>query len=340
LNLPSYAFVDSSPDPFVVFDRNGTILAFNAPAEEFLGHRGADLLGRAIGILFPSMGRDPVSTPGRFVLDACRPDGSRVRVEVTLTPVESGLESLFIGRVGLPPGRNGQVGAESPLAPNRVLPILSHELRTPLQAILGWVHVLRMRPGDKGSVERGLSAIERNIHQQAQVLDDLMDMTELSQGRHPLDPQRVLVRAVVEDALSQLKQDGASRDIRWNRRLPSEELEVLFDPGWLRRVILVLLGNALKFSPAGGSIDTELGKDASFLTLVVTDSNAGGDADAFYVYDEFRHGPPASTRDFGALGIGLSNVQSIVELQGGTVRAESQGFGRGATFEISLPLAR
>ena len=112
---------------------------------------------------------------------------------------------------------------------------------------------------------------------------------------------------------------------------------MLVDPDRLRRVIQILLSQALGFTPRGGTIEVDLREAGSFMEIVVTDRGSGDDAEGAHLSDEFRQGQPSSTADFGALGIGLGNAQKLVEIHGGTVRAESAGLGRGATFTISLP---
>jgi signal transduction histidine kinase len=198
--------------------------------------------------------------------------------------------------------------------------------------MLGWVQVLRLRPRDLETTERGLSAIERNIQLQAQVLDDLLDMSQIAAGRVPLEGRHVSVRGVAVAALESIAPKAALRQVRLTQTLAPGEQQVLFDPAWLRRVIVILLSNALRFVAPGGLVHLELGPVASSLRIAVSDSSPEGVSNVSYVYDEFRDGPPSSTRELIELGIGPSNVQKVVEIYGGEVRAESTGFGRGAMF--------
>ena len=205
--------------------------------------------------------------------------------------------------------------------------------------MLGWVQVLRARAGDDAGIGHGLDAIERNIRVQARVIDDLLEMAEVLSDTFALEPRRVLVSTLLDAALDAIAPTAMTRGIRLNRNVPVEEEEMLVDPDRLRRVIQILLSQALGFTPRGGTIEVDLREAGPFMEIVVTDRGSGDDAEA-HLSDEFRQGQPSSTADFGALGIGLGNAQKLVEIHGGTVRAESAGLGRGATFTISLPRSK
>jgi signal transduction histidine kinase len=203
--------------------------------------------------------------------------------------------------------------------------------------MLGWVQVLRARAGDDAGIGHGLEAIERNIRVQARVIDDLLEMAEVLSDTFALEPRRVLVSTLLDAALDAIAPTATTRGIRLNRTVPAEEEELLVDPDRVRRVLQILLSQALGFTPRGGTIEVDLRKSGSFMEIVVTDRSSGDGPEAAHVSDEFRQGQPSSTADFGALGIGLGNAQKLVEIHGGTVRAESAGEGRGATFTVCLP---
>jgi len=215
--------------------------------------------------------------------------------------------------------------------------LLSHELRTPLQAMLGWVQVMRARAREEEAVRQGLDAIERNIRAQAQVIDDLLEMAEILSGSPPLQPRRVLVSTLLDAALTEVSSRAAMNGVALNRNVPAGEKEILVDAVRIQRVIQILLSRALEFTAPGGTIRVDLRQEGPHLEVVVTDRSPGKDRGLGSVIDPFRDGAPSSTTDFGSLGIGLGNAQKLVEIQGGAVRAESAGNGRGASFTISLP---
>jgi len=215
--------------------------------------------------------------------------------------------------------------------------LLSHELRTPLQAMLGWVQVLRAGPREEGTIGYGLDAIERNIRVQARVIDDLLEMAEMLPDAFVLQRRPVPVSALLDAALQGIAPAAAAKGIRLSRNVPAEEEPMLVDPERLQRAIQVLLSQSLEFTAAGGTIQVDFTQPGPFGVIVVTDRSSAKDPDAAPIFDEFRHGPPSSTTEFGPLGIGLGNAQKLVEIHGGEVRAESAGFGQGATFTLSLP---
>ena len=215
--------------------------------------------------------------------------------------------------------------------------LLSHELRTPLQAMLGWVQILRTRGNGDATIASGLDAIERNIRLQAQVIDELLEMAEILSSTFALESRSIRLSPLLDAAMEAISPTATTKEIHLERNTPGEDEEILVDPERLQRVIQILLVQALEFTAPGGTIQVDVRRAGPFLQIVITDWSSGHDPMAAPVFDEFRHGPPSSTTEFGPLGIGLSNAQKLVEIHGGGLRAESAGFGHGATFTISLP---
>jgi PAS domain S-box-containing protein len=220
------------------------------------------------------------------------------------------------------------------------LATLSHELRTPLSAILGWAQLLsRGSLRDEAKRQQGVTAIERNARTQARLIEDLLDMSRIVSGKVHLMVQQAPLAELVNTALATVQPSAEARGVRLEKRLDPRVGAVAGDPDRLQQVIWNLLSNAVKFTPRGGKVEVVLERMSSLVELRVTDTGEGIDP-AFlpHVFDRFRQADGTTTRKHGGLGLGLSIVRHLVELHGGSVRAESAGRGRGATFIVSLPV--
>jgi CheY-like chemotaxis protein len=219
------------------------------------------------------------------------------------------------------------------------LATLSHELRTPLNAILGWTQVMR-KSRDLGSdAPNALNVIERNARAQAQIIQDLLDMSSIISGKIRLDVQRLDLASVIAATIESIRPAAQAKDIRLQIVMDPMAGPVRGDPNRLQQIFWNLLTNAVKFTPKQGRILVTLARVNSHLELEIADNGEGIDS-AFlpYVFDRFRQADASSTRRHGGLGLGLSIVKQLVELHGGTISAKSAGKDRGATFRIALPL--
>jgi signal transduction histidine kinase/response regulator of citrate/malate metabolism len=220
------------------------------------------------------------------------------------------------------------------------LTMLSHELRTPLNAILGWSQVIASTAKTKpDNVRQGLDAIERNARMQAQLIEDLLDVSRISEGKLRLDVKQVALCEVVEAALASIEPAAHAKQITVQTMLDRQSDQVNGDPARLQQVVWNLLSNAVKFTSRGGRIQVLVERANSHVALSVSD-NGEGIAPEFlpYVFERFRQADQTTTRVFGGLGLGLSIVKHLVELHGGTVQVKSAGKGQGASFQVELPL--
>ena len=214
---------------------------------------------------------------------------------------------------------------------------LSHELRSPLNAILGWTQILMKSTPDK-DVLRGLEIIDRNARLQAQMVEDLLDMSRILSGKLVLDLQRVDPAVLIEATLASAQPLADSRDVRLTVVRGSVGV-IQGDPVRLQQVIWNLLSNAIKFTSKGGRVQVTLRRTASSAEIVVSDTGVGIKPEFLpHVFDRFRQADNTITRQYRGLGLGLSIVKSLAELHGGTVEAASPGEGLGATFTVRLPL--
>ena len=219
------------------------------------------------------------------------------------------------------------------------LAVVSHELRTPLQSMLGWAQVLREKRVDERTMQKGLETIERNVKTQAQLIEDLLDISRVVSGKIRLDRQPIHLAPIVDVALAQAMRPADAKSIRLEASIDPNAGELLGDPGRLEQVVSNLLANAVKFTPNGGRVRVRLDRDGATVRLVVEDNGRGISPEFLpYVFDRFRQADSTTTRSHGGLGIGLSIVQHLVALHGGTVKAESEGEDRGARFTVTLPL--
>jgi PAS domain S-box-containing protein len=219
------------------------------------------------------------------------------------------------------------------------LATLSHEIRTPLNAILGWATVLRSGRSTADGVTQGLEVIERNARLQAQMIEDLLDMSRIISGKLRLDVQRINLADVIRTAAETVEPAAAAKDIRLQLVLDPLSGPVSGDPNRLQQVFWNLLSNAIKFTRRGGRVQVLLERINSHLEVSVIDTGEGIDP-AFlpHIFDRFRQADASTTRRHGGLGLGLAIVKQLVELHGGTIRAKSPGKNMGATFIAALPL--
>ncbi|HEY9696151.1 MAG TPA: PAS domain-containing protein [Trichocoleus sp.] len=228
-------------------------------------------------------------------------------------------------------------------AANRIkdefLAVLSHELRTPLNPILGWAKLLRTRKLDSKAADRALETIERNAKLQAQLVEDLLDVSRILQGKVRLDACPISLVRPIEAALETVRLSAEAKGIQIQMRLGSEVGLVNGDANRLQQVVWNLLSNAIKFTPSGGRVEVRLEQIGSSAQIQVSDTGQGISPDFLpYVFEYFCQADSSATRQFGGLGLGLAIVGHLVELHGGTVKAESPGHGMGATFTVQLPL--
>ena len=217
------------------------------------------------------------------------------------------------------------------------LATVSHELRTPLSAILGWSAMLRTSKFDQPAVDRALETIERNARAQAQLVEDILDVSRIITGRLRLELRAVAPAAVIEAAVESVRPAAEAKSIRINLLIDYVG-PLLCDPARLQQVMWNLLANAVKFTPVGGCVTVSLRRDDSRALITVRDTGEGVSPEILpFIFDRFRQADGTTTRRHGGLGLGLAIVRHLVELHGGSVGADSPGVGKGTTFTVELP---
>ena len=220
------------------------------------------------------------------------------------------------------------------------LATVSHELRTPLNAILGWSQLLLTDGDNPERRQRGLETVVRNSRLQAQLIDDLLDVSRIVSGKMRLDVRPTDLVAVIDAAVEAIRPAAEAKGITLQRVLDPLAGPVAGDPARLQQVVWNLLSNAVKFTPKEGKVEVRLERVNSHVEIIVAD-NGMGIAPEFlpHVFDRFRQLDSSRTRQYGGLGLGLAIVRHLVELHGGMVQAKSPGEGEGSTFVVTLPVS-
>jgi signal transduction histidine kinase len=219
------------------------------------------------------------------------------------------------------------------------LAIVSHELRTPLSAILGWSRMIGGGKLDAETFTRAIESIERNAQAQTRLIEDLLDISRITTGKLRLNVRPVELAAVIESAVDAIQQAAEAKGVSLRSTIAPKAGLISADPDRLQQIVWNLLSNAIKFTPRGGRVEIRLGRVGGQIEITVSDTGLGIAPEFLpHVFDSFRQADSSNTRKHGGLGLGLSIVRHLVELHGGTVRADSPGENQGATFTVRFPL--
>ncbi|MEH2464157.1 chemotaxis protein CheB [Nostoc sp.] len=222
-------------------------------------------------------------------------------------------------------------------AKDEFLSNLSHELRNPLNTILGWAQLSRTRDFDSSVTAHAWEVVERSARVQAQLIDDMLDVSRITSGKLYLNNRLIDLVSVVDVAIEAVKLSAEAKTIQIVSQLNSATVVGDFDR--LQQVLWNLLSNAIKFTPVGGRVEITLEAVDTYAQIQVSDTGIGISADLLpYVFERFRQGDSSSSKAAQGLGLGLSIARHIVELHGGTVQAQSSGEGQGTTITVRLPL--
>ena len=217
------------------------------------------------------------------------------------------------------------------------LATLSHELRTPLNAILGWTHLLALPTSDPDMAARAVTVIKNNAVAQSQIIEDILDVSRIIGGKLRLRLAPTSMRVVIEAALDAVTPAASAKAITIERQLAEVE-PILIDGDRMQQVCWNLLSNAVKFTPKGGHVLVRMESHDDDVELIVQDSGAGITPEFLpLIFDRFSQADSSAGRRHGGLGLGMAIVRHLIELHGGTVKAESAGKGQGATFTIIVP---
>jgi signal transduction histidine kinase/CHASE1-domain containing sensor protein/CheY-like chemotaxis protein len=232
-----------------------------------------------------------------------------------------------------------EAAEESNRLKDEFLATVSHELRTPLTAILGWSRMLGDGSLDESMAQQAIETIWRNAKAQAQIVDDILDVSRIITGNLYIDLHPIEVTPVVQNAINVVRPTADAKGIKIETQIDNTPAMVSGDANRLQQVIWNLLSNAVKFTNSGGRVQVKVSQANSAVEISVTDTGQGIRREFLpYVFDRFSQADSTTTRHHGGLGLGLAIARHLVEIHGGTIRASSRGEGQGATFTITLPL--
>lgn len=374
---------DSIKDSVCLVDRKGIILRcnrammqlFGKPAQEILGCVHHELMGAELGIGDGACFRRLKETHQRQVLEF---QSTERWFAKTIDPVFDGHGNLtgavfilsditerkrssallqeqneHLNRLMVSLQQQTEQAQQANRIKDEFLAVLSHELRSPLNPILGWARILQTRQQDAAKTQYALETIERNAKLQAQLIEDLLDVSRILQGKLSLNTVPVSLPFTIKAALETVRLAAEAKSIQIKTRIEPNVGQVLGDSGRLQQVVWNLISNAIKFTSQGGRVEVRLervkaegkGMDevntcaSEYTKITISDTGMGISSDFLpYVFDYFRQADGTTTRRFGGLGLGLAIVRHLVELHGGTVQVASSGEGQGATFTVKFPL--
>jgi PAS domain S-box-containing protein len=351
--------LNTAPCGFLSFDDDGHIVMVNDTLLDLLGYERDELLGRHLERLLPVASRIFYQTHLFPILKL------HERVEEVYFSLRSrgGAELPMLvnavrrERAGLVVNdcimmhmrqRNRyedeilhakRAAEEATRAKDEFLAVVSHELRTPLTSILGWARMLQGGELDEQVARRAIDAIERNAESQNRLIGDLLDFSRIISGKIRLDVEYVELAPVIEAAIDVVSPAVEAKGIRLEVILDPKAGPISGDPERLQQVMWNLLSNAVKFTPKGGRVQVRLARINSSVEITVSDTGQGISPEFLpYVFERFRQADHTTTRQHAGLGLGMAITKHLVELHGGTIRADSPGEGQGATFTLRLPV--
>jgi PAS domain S-box-containing protein len=361
------AIVESAEDAIISKTLDSTITSWNRGAERVFGYTAEEVIGKSVTILIPP--DHPDEEPSilarlrkgerieHYETVRITKDGRLIDVSLTVSPIRDG-SGRIIGASKIARDITDRKKAELRLQEalqaaeaartqaerasrlkDEFLATVSHELRTPLTSMLGWVRMLRQGRLSETAAKNAIEVIDRNARSQAQLIEDLLDISRIVSGKMHFDIKPLELSPVVNAAVESLRPAADAKNISVRLIIDPSAGIVAGDYERLQQVVWNLLSNAVKFTPRGGHIEIQLLRDESNVQIIVTDNGKGIKPEFLpHAFDRFTQADSSTTRSFGGLGMGLAIVKSIIEMHGGTVEAFSKGEGTGATFKVSLPI--
>lgn len=357
------AIVESSDDAIISKDINGIITSWNKAAERMLGYKPEEVIGRSITMLIPEGRGDEMHRilervrrsehVDHYETVRRRKDGTLIEVSLTVSPLKDSAGNV-IGASKIARDisekkaheatlRQAKEAAEAANASkDRFLAVLSHELRTPLTPVLMAVSLLELDPSTPESVRGDLAMIRRNVELETRLIDDLLDLNRISAGKVRLDPEIVEIDTAVREVCEICRSQISEKSIELRLDLGGKGLSASADSSRLQQVLWNLLNNAVKFTPQGGTIAISTrATPAGNVAIAIKDSGIGISKDELgRIFEAFEQGASEAVQRSGGLGLGLAISKALIDLHGGTLRAESEGRGLGATFTVELPIER
>jgi hypothetical protein len=364
----------SIADAVITTDAQGLVTSLNPVAEQLAGMTAAESKGLPLAAVLSGIAHEDLQPLERIVEGALNTGerlrgaapiefvwagGTRRYLEHSVAPIRDSVGGI-VGSVVIAQDITARHEAEleraralrleqdarraaerANRARDEFLAVISHELRTPLNAIVGWAYVLRTARADPGQTAQAVEAIHRSAMAQKRLIEDLLDMSRIVNGKIDLRLQRTDFKALVRNAVETVRPLAHEKAIALQCVLDESVGEVVADRVRVEQVIWNVLANAVKFTPAGGHVDVALAQRGGTIELTVRDSGEGIAPEVLpHVFEAFRQGDSSTTRKRGGLGLGLAIAHQLVGMHGGRIAASSEGPGRGATVTVALPFAQ
>jgi PAS domain S-box-containing protein len=364
--------LSSIADAVISCDNNGRITFLNPIAERVTGWNQDEARGQSLTKVFQIVNEDTRLTVDNPALRAIREgaivglanhtvlvrrDGGEVPIDDSGAPIKTA-DGRILGAVvifrDISERRRAERERAQLLAAERAareqaeaasrtkdefLAILSHELKTPLTAVFGWIQLLRTRDMEAPTKEKALDVIDRNLRIQNQLINDLLDVSQIITGKLNIHPENVDPIDIVKATIETVRPSAEAKGIALGFEGSTDPIVLNVDPARLQQIVWNLLSNAVKFTPKGGSVTVRLRQQGDELSIEVHDSGEGISPDFLpLVFDRFTQADASKTRFHGGLGLGLALARQLVELHGGRIQAKSAGRGKGSTFTVTLPL--
>lgn len=340
-DLPPMRVTSTGPNSRAI--RTNQVIITNDYMTATIG-RPALLVGPDNGLRPQSSLATPMSVMGRIIgtieVQSYEPEAYHDE-HITAMRMAANLTAVAIENVGLLERESSAraTAEESNRLKDEFLATVSHELRTPLTAILGWSRMLEGKALDSDLAVRAIETIKRNARAQAQIIDDILDVSRIITGNLYLDLQPIDLESVLDAAVNVVRPTAEAKSIRIELNFDREPIAVSGDTNRLQQVFWNLLSNAVKFTPSGGHVSVNLRRVDAQVEIAITDTGQGIRPDFLpFVFDRFRQADSTSTRQHGGLGLGLAIARHLIEIHGGSIEGTSDGEGAGATFTVRLPL--
>ena len=341
------AIVESSDDAIIGQTLDGHIASWNRGAQRLYGYTPDEAIGKPLSLLMPHDHHDEL--PGitqkirrgeaidHFETQRVRKDGTCVDVSLTISPVRNG-DGEVIGASKI--ARDITARREEDRRKNEFLALLAHELRNPLSSLRNGLQIMRLAPGGSEQGGHAQAMMERQLLHLVRLVDDLLDLSRISQGKLQLRKERITLQDAVKHALEVCEHTVKQRGHELTVTVPDEALFVEADPTRVAQAVCNLVTNAAKYSEPGSHICLSLQRDAADGVIHVKDTGVGIPAeDLPHVFDMFMQVDRSLEKSQGGLGVGLTIVKRLIEMHGGSVEARSEGPGLGSEFIIRLPTA-
>ncbi|HYR42599.1 MAG TPA: PAS domain S-box protein [Terriglobia bacterium] len=361
------AIVQNAEDAIISKDLESIVTSWNPAAERMFGYMAQEMIGQSImRILPPELAYEEVDILDKirrgervehFETRRRRKDGTAIDVSLTISPVRDNNGTVVgaskIARDisekkmleqrtadALEEARRARHEAElASRMKDEFLATISHELRTPLTSIVGWIRMLRTGGLPPDRIEHALEVIDRNVRSQAQLIEDLLDISRITMGKLRLDVRPVQPANVINAAVDSLRFAAEARNIRIQTVLDSHAGPVSGDFERLQQVAWNLVSNAIKFTPKGGRVQIVLERVNSHIEIRISDNGRGIKPEFLpFIFDRFTQAEASTTRLHAGIGMGLAISKAIIELHGGSITAFSEGEGKGSTFAINIPV--